>query len=415
MIYNRELEIKVLGLCLIYPELFKKHDLTKKLFFSTDTKKLYNLINKINEDNGDFTDLEILRAKGADMILVRTAMETESFRKTHFEQDYKELLRLAIYRSAIDKIYKLDKKAKEMPEDVGKFLSQADGTITDILEDFVIGKSPHIKDILRRLIEYKNELKKNPDVVIKTGFEKIDNLTGGLMPRNVWILGSWTNSGKTFWALQVLLNALKQNKKCLLFSLEMSDIMNTARMLGNISNCSSLEILHGQVDERIDDSINWMAKQPLIIYDNKMTLDEIRKTSRKHSLLDGIDFIIIDYVQNIQDDSSEYETMSKAAIATNTIAQENNVAVLIISQISQSEAMRSKKDGIITMKGSGGLMASPDVGLYLERLRDETDEIVPDRMICRIAKNRHGGLGKVFLKISPEKGYFIEQDPNQNS
>ena len=298
-----------------------------------------------------------------------------------------------------------------MPADISEFAVKLDSMVTEILSEFQTEKSPKIKDILERLEENRRQFRENP-TGFKTGFDKIDGLTGGFMPRFVWIVGANTNSGKTFFALQLILNALKQKKKCLLFSLEMSDLMNASRLVGNVSGIGALEVFQGFSDERVTKNMEWMSEQPLLIYDNKMGMDVMKNVAKKHHLLGGVDFIIIDYVQNIIEDGSIYENMSKAATVANQMAQETNASVLLVSQLSQAESMRSRKGGIITYKGAGELAAAPDVGLFLERLVDENDDIVKDRMICRIAKNRHGGLGRTFLKFDPTCG-FIREDLNQ--
>ena len=411
--YNKELEIKVIGLILVHPDLYKKYEIEEKLFFTTEAVNLFRIIKTLSDESKSFDDLELLKSYGADIEFVKQCMQTDSFSKSHFVQDYNELNRLAVYRTAIKKIDEMRKLAEQMPRDVEDFFIKSDRMMMDILEEFNAEKSPYIKDILERLEENREEYRKDPNIGTKSGFDIIDNLTGGLLPRNIWICGANSSTGKTFFALQIILNALKQKKKCLLFSLEMSDIMNTARMVGNVSGHGALEIFQGANNEIISDSFDWMKKQELIIYDNKMKLDTIRNISKKHHMLGGIDLIVIDYIQNVEEEGSGYETMSKAARVANMIAQETKSSVLLISQISQDEARRTKKGGIVTYKGAGELTAAPDVGLFLERLIDENDEVIPDRLLCRIAKNRHGSLGRLFLKADLSCG-FIKQDIKQD-
>jgi len=410
--YNKQLEIKVLGLVLVYPDLLKQYGLDRKLFFTPKARELFGLIETLSKEGKDFTDLELLKSRGADIELVRDTMQTDSFSKGHFYQDYKELSRLAIYREALLRLYNMVQEAEKMPLEVDDFVVKMDGMVADIVKSFKDEDSPYIKDIIEKLEKHRKSIKESP-VGFKTGFDMLDRITGGFLPRFIWICGAWTNAGKTFFALQLILNALKQKKKCLLFSLEMSSMMNASRLLGTLSGVGALEIFQGFNSEIVSKQIAWISKQPLLIYDNKMRIEDIRSAARKHHLLEkGLDFIVIDYIQNVQEEGSIYENMSRAAMKANLIAQETNASILLVSQISQSEAMRTTKSGIITYKGAGELAAAPDVGLFLERLKNENDEVVPDRMICRIAKNRHGGLGRMFLKFDPTSG-FLREDANQ--
>jgi len=410
-IYNKEIEEKVLGLIFSYPDLFEKYNITENLFFTVGAKKIFSIINKLKAENKNFTDVELLISKGADYITLKRILSEEKWSKSHFEQDLEELKKLALYRESIKKLQEVEELVKSAPEDPNKFITVIDKMVTEILSKFQVEKSPYIKDVIDRLKKHREEIRKKP-VGFKTCFPTIDKLTGGFLPRFVWIVGAYTNVGKSFFALQLILNALKQNKRCLLFSLEMSDLINACRMIGTLSGVSSLEIFQGFNNEQVVDSIKWMSKQPLIIYDNKMRLDEIRSLSKKHYLISGLDFIVIDYVQNILEEGSIYENMSRAASIANTIAQETGASILLVSQLSNVEAKAGKRSGIIGYKGAGELAAAPDVGLFLERVRNEEEEIIPDKMLCRIVKNRHGGLGSLWLKIDPVSG-FIKEDEEQ--
>jgi len=410
-VYNKEIEEKVLGLILSYPDLFEKYNITENLFFTHNARNLFLIINKLKTENKNFTDIELLDSKGADYITLKRILSEEKWSKSHFEQDLEELKKLALYRESIKKLQEIEEFARSAPEDPNDFIIRIDKIVTEILSEFQVEKSPYIKDVIERLKQHRKEIKEKP-VGFKTELPTIDRLTGGFLPRFVWIVGAYTNVGKSFFALQLILNALKQKKKCLLFSLEMSDLINASRMIGTLSGVSALEIFQGLNNEQIVESINWIAKQPLMIYDNKMRLEEMRSLSKKHYLISGLDFIVIDYVQNVLEEGSIYENMSKAATVANTIAQETGASILLVSQLSNVEARAGKRSGIIGYKGAGELAAAPDVGLFLERVRNEEEEIIPDKMLCRIVKNRHGGLGSLWLKIDPVSG-FIKEDEEQ--
>src|SRR3990167_4803408 len=106
------------------------------------------------------------------------------------------------------------------------------------------------------------------------------------------------------------------------------------------------------------------------------------------------------------DDKDIYTNMVNAVQQANFIAQKTNASILLISQIS-NEGAKGRVGNVIAYKGAGELAAGPDVGLFLERV-EENKSVVPDIILCRIRKNRHGPLGKVWLQIDPASGFISE-------
>ena len=90
--------------------------------------------------------------------------------------------------------------------------------------------------------------------------------------------------------------------------------------------------------------------------------------------------------------SKKYEMMSQIAIDLQCLAHELRCTVVCLSQLPNSAA---KEDaGILEFKGAGEIAAACDVGVLMERAKNDKRVILFD-----IRKNRHGKLKKLLLKF----------------
>ena len=126
------------------------------------------------------------------------------------------------------------------------------GVEKDILElsERVIDDRPTApKGILKEVRADISKMDGHQWVSFDTGFGGIDYPTGGLIPTHVWVLGGYTGCGKTLFALQLVLNCLKQGAKVMLFSTEMDRKMNVLRMVGNLAELGTIKMLKSRLDK----------------------------------------------------------------------------------------------------------------------------------------------------------------------
>lgn len=260
-----------------------------------------------------------------------------------------------------------------------------------------------------------------------TGFSQLDDVTGGLIPTHVWVLGAYTGTGKTFWLMQIILNILKQGKRVLMVSTEMDRKMILLRLLGNLSGIQPLKIMRGLMDDYELEQLEKAKQQlrsyqnQLFIVDNVYTTHEIRLKAKKVKLeTGGLDVVMVDFIQNLQGPESIYERMSQAAIDLQEMAQSLQVTMMIASQVSQLGATRGGKQDLIEYKGAGEIAAIADVGLWLSRYSDKEaskfgwqDEKAPNGGVITyrklaLLKVRHGKPGKITLRMDFPAGTVIQ-------
>lgn len=295
--------------------------------------------------------------------------------------------------------------------------AKADTVLTELEKEII--------DISDRALELKKtdaqsiteEVQKDIDKAMEdgwqgfdTGFGKLDERTGGLIPTQSWIVGAYTGVGKTFLLLQIVLNVLRQGGKVVLFSTEMDRKMNMLRLLGNLAGIGTLNIMRGKMLENELDEFKKAQEQmkawkdQLTIYDNVYDISTLRLKAKKLKLTKGLDVVVVDFIQNLRGRESIYERMSEAAVALQQMAQELNVTMLIGSQVSQAAAGWQSKEAI-EFKGAGEIAAIADVAIWMMKDKNGMDESI--RKIY-IRKVRHGAPAKFETKLTFPSGRMLD-------
>ncbi|MBU1519354.1 replicative DNA helicase, partial [Patescibacteria group bacterium] len=141
---------------------------------------------------------------------------------------------------------------------------------------------------------------------IRTGFTNIDDKLAGLQKSDLIIIAARPSVGKTALALDIARQtAIKYKTKVGIFSLEMSSQQLVDRMLSAQARVDSWRLRTGKLntDEdflSIQTALGELSKAPIFIDDNASnTVLSIRSVARKMKKEQGLDLIIVDYLQLI--------------------------------------------------------------------------------------------------------------------
>jgi replicative DNA helicase len=198
--------------------------------------------------------------------------------------------------------------------------------------------------------------------------------------------------------------ALEVRRPVLLFSLEMSHLELTQRILSAEARVDSTRMRNGKLAEsdwtKLSHAIGRLAEAPLYIDDNpQATVMEIRaKARRLKSRLGDIGLIVIDYLQLMTGRTSAENRqveVSEISRGLKILARELEVPVVALSQLSRGLELRADKRPMLAdLRESGSLEQDADVVMFLYR-----DELYnaesPDRGTCEVlvAKHRSGPTG----------------------
>lgn len=283
----------------------------------------------------------------------------------------------------------------------------------------------HINEVLER---------KQPITGLTTGFPDLDMLTAGLHPSDFIILAARPSMGKTALALNIAQNVAIRGardrevpKKVAFFSLEMSREQLVQRML-----CSEAELdaqrlrigggMQGNGADQDFWSKLWMAADRLagsqIFIDDTpgISIMEMRSKARRLQAQDGLDMIVVDYLQLMQGSSSKnssdnrQQEVSEISRGLKALARELNVPVLALSQLSRGvEARQIKKPMLSDLRESGSLEQDADIVMFLYRddYYKSADEEPTHITELIVAKHRNGPVGRVNLFFRNECTKFV--------
>lgn len=250
---------------------------------------------------------------------------------------------------------------------------------------------------------------------IPTGFIDLDRMTSGLNNSDLIILAARPAMGKTAFALNVALNAGKEKKNVLVFSLEMPVQQLYQRLLSIESGISQNKLknafLEDQDWEKLTIATGNLSNSKIFVADLPHTnVLEIRSYARKMKSQGQLDLIIIDYLQLINGSGrggSEFnrqQEISDISRALKGLARELDVPVIALSQLSRAvESRVDKRPMLSDLRESGAIEQDADIVAFLYReeyYMPETENKGITELI--VGKHRNGATGTIKLNFLRE-------------
>ena len=300
-------------------------------------------------------------------------------------------------------------------------------------------------DVLSDTLDYAEKaFKKSADVaVLKTALTDLDKKIGGLHKSDLIIIAGRPSMGKTAFATNIASNIcmdklnLKKKNNVLFFSLEMSSEQLATRLLSEMSKIPSEKIRTGNISkmdfENLLKNSEKIKNLSLFIDDSPaLTLSAIRSRSRRLKRKDGLDLIIIDYLQLISSESrnlndNRVKEISEITRGLKAFAKEFNIPVIALSQLSRKvEDREEKRPQLADLRESGSIEQDADLVVFLYReeyylARTEppegtekhitwTDKMEKIHNIAEVivAKNRHGPISRVKLHFNASNTKFSD-------
>ena len=263
---------------------------------------------------------------------------------------------------------------------------------------------------------------------VNTGFTKLDKITNGLQKSDFIVLAARPGVGKTTIGMNIIEHAaLVDNKVCAVFSLEMPRIQLAQRLLCSYSRVSMSKALAGELTQN-DWKKLWKAsadlkKAKIYIDDSsKITPAEIlSKCRRLKARKEGLDIIMIDYIQLMGSGERRQEENRQQEISTITrnlkiMAKELDVPVLALSQLRR---ISSKEEPQLSdLRESGAIEQDADMVMFIHRpdvaaTEEEikSGKIIKDAADLIIAKHRNGELGRVKLRFRGDQVRYVNPPP----
>ena len=203
--------------------------------------------------------------------------------------------------------------------------------------------------------------------------------------------------------------AIRVGKPVLLFSLEMSQLEVTERIMAAEANVDGKKLRNGRLAAgdwtRIQHAAGRMANAPLYVDDNaSVTVMDIRaKARRLKSRVGELGVIIVDYIQLMTgrgDRENRQVEVSEISRNLKILARELETPVIALAQLNrQLETRADKRPMLADLRESGSIEQDADVVMFLYRDEVYNPESIDSKGIAEVvvAKHRSGPTDTIRL------------------
>ena len=316
----------------------------------------------------------------------------------------------AILRRLIEEGTQVITEAYNSTESINDILDNAERKILNVVKTRQGTEFRSIQDVLFKTQNDLEKLSKNKGELtgITTGYNNLDKITSGLHPNELIILAARPGMGKTAFALNLATNmAILGKKTVAIFNMEMSAEQLAMRMLSSVGQIDNNKLKTGNLQhndwKKVNEAISKLADTKIYMDDTAgMKISEIRaKCRRLATMKDGLDAIIIDYLQLIQGSDrykgNRVQEVTEISRALKTLAMELHVPVIALSQLSRSVESKGRADKrpiLSDLRESGSIEQDADIVAMLHREDYYNRELIENENISRatliIAKHRNG-------------------------
>jgi replicative DNA helicase len=419
--YNLEAEESVLGACLLSREAMANvlEVVRADDFYKPAHTEMFNAMLELygrGEPIDAVTLAEELRRRGTleplggksyIFTLVQTVPTAGS--AVHYAKIVEEN---ALLRRLIDAAHNISEMAYAVPEDVENAIDYSEDLIYKVSQRRDNQDFQPLRELLTENMEVVEKLYERGSSItgLPTGFTELDNITAGFQPSNLIVIAARPAMGKSALAVSIAQHvAVEQNTPVVIFSLEMSKMELTQRLMCAEARVDSNRLRRGQLQDadwpKLSHALGRLAEAPIFIDDTaSVSIMEMRAKCRRLKAKHGLGLVIVDYLQLMQPTSrsrgdNRVQEIGDISRSLKILARELELPVIAVSQLSRNVEHRTDKRPMLAdLRDSGSIEQDADIVMFIYR-----DEVYnpdsPQKGIAEVivSKHRSGPIGKIDL------------------
>ena len=298
--------------------------------------------------------------------------------------------------------------AYDSPADPKELISQAEATLFGVTEKAVNSSFKDIKTLIIEANDQIAEMANRGEVLqgVPTGFKDVDQLFNGLRGGQLIILAARPGVGKSSFAMNLAVNAAKQKSTVAFFSLEMSSVEITKRLLSAESGINLSVLNSGRIDNNawapLFDASERLSNIDLYVDDSPgLSLVELRTKARR----------MIPVIPHPNNRTMEVAEISRGL---KMLAKELDVPIMALAQLSRAVESRTDKRPMLSdLRESGSIEQDADIVMFIDRSTSEAEaesDKRPDWGVAEliVAKHRSGPTRDLKLTWLAERTKFTD-------
>jgi len=428
--HDREAEQAILGAVLLDPIALAhaQEVLTANDFYDSRHQRIFTAMCELagrNEPIDTVTlsgtleasgDLPRIGGRAALAELVNAVASATNIRQhCHIVRDCVTLRRLIRFAAELEERAYRKETAQDLVREAERILSR-------IASNRAPGHWCPNRALVQEVMDYVDRAFKNDRAItgIPTGFKDLDRLLGGWQPSDLDIIASRPSMGKTSFALGTALAAAKAGYRVGILSLEMSRLQLGLRLHAMQAPVDLHSLRSGRMPSEGWTRLACAAQdlEPLTIWTDDtgtLTVEQLRAKARRLKAQEGLDLLLLDYLQLLQLPRAEtrQQGIADASRQLKLLAKELNIPVLALSQLSRACELRDDKHPVLAdLRDSGAIEQDADVVLFLYREEvyvHDTDEKGMAEVLIR--KHRSGPIGDRRLAFIAQYAKFADLAP----
>ncbi len=326
----------------------------------------------------------------------------------------------ALMRGLLDTARDIQSSVEQRQGEPRELVERAESALFKVAHDEKAKDFQRVGDILHDELD---KLQSNEDTVtgVESGFRDLDDMTGGFRDGNLIVLAARPSMGKSALVANISENAaVKHGRKVALFSLEMSQAELAQRFIACRARIPGDRLRKGLVAQKdwpkVIKACSDLDRASLWIDDSTdLTMMEIRAKSRRLAARNGLDLVIVDYLQLMRPEDSRdnrTEQVGKMSRGLKILAGDLDVPVIAVSQLNRAPEQRpSKKPLLSDLRESGNIEQDADLVIFIYRdeyyYGDESEKQGLADII--ISKHRNGPVGETELAFLSHYPKFADR------
>lgn len=404
--YDEELE-KAMLYYLIFEQ--EEYLLDESDFVGERNKKIIKAINELKAEKQEIS-----------MFAVKAKIKANGKQVLDYITSLSEYIRTSNAESVYTQLMELSKKRKLLALMQEKIMDISDCENVDILAQEIVKEVNNIekinekeKSFLEQVVETMEQIEKNTlertDYSLYTGIQDLDQKTCGLHKQELTIIGARPGVGKTTLALQIAEHIAEKGIETAIISLEMADTQIIQKMIAKRTKINSYKMRMGTMEQSDIDAMaiagTEISELPIHLITKARTLQHIENIARKLKNRSNLGLLVIDYIQLIKNKGKFGNREQEVADITRTLkllSLELDIPIIGLCQLSRNATRQEPT--LADLRESGAIEQDADNVLFLYQEKEEEGTFVD--ITLKIAKQRAGEIGKIYLKFNKNNSEF---------